>query len=186
MAIRWNCPTCKKKLSIATRKAGCEVRCPACNESFVVPAETETVVAPLQASSSSEQSIAISETPTAGSDFCTLPKSKPTVTLTAPATAKPAPGPFAAKLTGRQLLVAGTGVGLLLVAATAFGIAWLSASAPDRAANEPVESAPATAAAEAAAVLGPKRRPLTCPLWRFQRTRLLPKARPSRHRHRYR
>jgi hypothetical protein len=158
MAIRWNCPTCNKKLSIATRKAGCEVRCPACNEFFIVPAQTETVAPPLQAPSSSEQSVAaISETPTAGSDFCTLPKNKPMVTLTAPAIAKPAPGPFAAKLTGRQLLVTGAGMGLLLVAATAFGIAWLSASAPDRAANEPVaaapvERAPARAAPEEASV----------------------------------
>lgn len=39
MAIQFRCPGCRKKLSIAQRKAGAVVRCPACDEQIRVPLE---------------------------------------------------------------------------------------------------------------------------------------------------
>jgi hypothetical protein len=37
MAIQFRCTQCRHRLSIASRKVGCEVRCPLCNEPLVVP-----------------------------------------------------------------------------------------------------------------------------------------------------
>jgi DNA-directed RNA polymerase subunit RPC12/RpoP len=47
MAIRWRCSSCSKQLSIGARKAGSEVRCPACNQALIVPAETSQAPPPL-------------------------------------------------------------------------------------------------------------------------------------------
>ncbi|HWG43890.1 MAG TPA: hypothetical protein VN688_14025, partial [Gemmataceae bacterium] len=37
MPINFACPRCMRRLSIATRKAGSEVGCPACKQKIIVP-----------------------------------------------------------------------------------------------------------------------------------------------------
>ncbi|MBX3439943.1 MAG: biopolymer transporter ExbD [Planctomycetaceae bacterium] len=46
MAIQFRCPACKSKLSIAERKAGAVVACPACREEIEVPVPAGAVAAP--------------------------------------------------------------------------------------------------------------------------------------------